>query len=31
MGPVTKILTDLAISMEEYPNIRPGQDFDGYE
>ena len=30
MGPVTSILTDLAKSMIEYPNISPGQDFDGY-
>jgi arylsulfatase A-like enzyme len=31
MGPVTTILTDLTRSMTEYPNIRPGQDFDGYQ
>jgi arylsulfatase A-like enzyme len=31
MGPVTTILTDLAKSMAEYPNIRPGQEFNGYE
>ena len=30
MGPVTKILTDLAVSMHEYPNIKPGEDFKGY-
>ncbi len=31
MGPVMKILGELQSSMKEYPNIRPGQDFDGYE
>ena len=31
MGPVMKILGGLESSMKEYPNIRPGQDFDGYE
>ncbi len=31
MGPVMKILGELESSMKEYPNIRPGQDFDGYE
>jgi arylsulfatase len=31
MGPVSKILADLAASMEQYPNLRPGQDFGGYE
>lgn len=30
MGPVTRILTDLAVSMHEYPNIKPGEDFKGY-
>jgi arylsulfatase len=30
MGPVTTILADLAKSMAEYPNISPGQDFNGY-
>ena len=30
MGPVTTILTDLAKSMAEYPNIQPGQEFEGY-
>ena len=30
MGPVSKILGELAASMAQYPNIRPGQDFDGY-
>ena len=28
--PVMEILTDLKKSMQEYPNIQPGQDFDGY-
>jgi arylsulfatase A-like enzyme len=28
--PVMSILTDIAVSMERYPNIPPGQDFDGY-
>ena len=31
MGPVTTILTDLTNSMAEYPNINPGQDFNGYQ
>jgi arylsulfatase A-like enzyme len=29
--PVMEILGSLAISMKEYPNIPPGQDFSGYE
>jgi arylsulfatase len=29
--PVMGIVSDLARSMEEYPNLRPGQDFDGYD
>jgi arylsulfatase A-like enzyme len=31
MGPVTTILAELAGSMAEYPNIKPGQDFAGYK
>jgi arylsulfatase A-like enzyme len=31
LAPVTKILTDLAGSMKEYPNIRPGEEFKGYK
>ncbi|MFT7639953.1 MAG: hypothetical protein ACI9G1_001691, partial [Pirellulaceae bacterium] len=32
MSPVSKILTDLAVSMKKYPNIKPGdQDFGGYK
>ncbi|HUV13768.1 MAG TPA: hypothetical protein VMY18_08985, partial [Acidobacteriota bacterium] len=31
MGPVTKILGDLQASMAKSPNIKPGQDFKGYE
>jgi hypothetical protein len=31
MKPVMEILGSLAISMKEYPNIPPGQDFSGYE
>jgi len=31
MGPVTKILAEVKGSMQEYPNIEPGQDFEGYE
>lgn len=31
MSPVSRILADLAKSMVKYPNIRPGQDFKGYE
>jgi len=30
MEPVTKILTNKAISMKEYPNIKPGENFKGY-
>jgi arylsulfatase len=30
MEPIMKILTEKAISMKEYPNIKPGQDFKGY-
>lgn len=30
MGPVTKILADLAGSMREFPNIEPGKNFEGY-
>jgi hypothetical protein len=29
-SPVTKILADLQASMASYPNVNPGQDFDGY-
>ncbi len=31
MSPVSKILTELAASMQQYPNIAPGKDFSGYE
>jgi arylsulfatase A-like enzyme len=32
MSPVSKILTGLSVSMQEYPNIKPGdQDFKGYK
>lgn len=31
MGPVTKILAEVQVSMQEYPNIKPGQEFTGYE
>jgi len=31
MKPVMGILTGLALSMKDYPNIPPGQDFDGYK
>jgi len=30
MEPVMKILTENAISMKQYPNIKPGADFQGY-
>ena len=30
-GPMGKILVRKAASMKEYPNIQPGQEFDGYE
>jgi arylsulfatase A-like enzyme len=29
--PVMGILTELQTSMQKYPNIKPGQDFNGYE
>ena len=28
--PVMEILAGLKTSMQEYPNIQPGQEFDGY-
>jgi arylsulfatase len=31
MGPVMEILSDLSASQQQYPNIKPGQDFSGYE
>ena len=31
MTPVTGILSDLKASMVEFPNIKPGEDFNGYE
>jgi len=31
MKPVMDILRDLTVSQQRYPNIRPGQDFSGYE
>jgi arylsulfatase A-like enzyme len=30
MGPITRILAELQQSMQEYPNIEPGQEFSGY-
>jgi arylsulfatase len=30
-GPVAKILAGLADSMKNYPNIRPGEEFEGYK
>jgi len=30
MKPVMEILTQTAISMKQYPNIKPGEDFKGY-
>ena len=29
--PVMEILTGLAVSQQKFPNIKPGQDFSGYE
>jgi hypothetical protein len=29
--PVMEILTGLAVSQQQFPNIKPGQDFSGYE
>ena len=31
MTPVTGILSDLTMSMVEFPNIKPGEEFEGYE
>lgn len=31
MKPIMEILTDLTISQQRYPNIKPGQDFNGYD
>ena len=31
MGPVMKILAEVQGSMQKYPNIKPGEDFKGYE
>ncbi len=31
MEPFSKILADVAVSIKEYPNIKPGQDFAGYK
>jgi len=31
MKPVTDILTQLSVSVQQYPNIQPGQDFEGYD
>jgi arylsulfatase len=31
MGPVSKILVDLRKSMAQFRNIKPGEDFEGYE
>ncbi len=31
MKPVTEILAELSTSMQKYPNIKPGQDFNGYK
>jgi arylsulfatase len=31
MKPVMDILGGLAVSQQRYPNIKPGQDFSGYE
>jgi hypothetical protein len=30
MGPVTKILAEKTGSMQEYRNIKPGEEFKGY-
>ena len=31
MAPVSKILAAMDASMQRFPNIRPGQEFEGYE
>ena len=31
LSPVTNILTEIATSMARFPNIKPGEEFDGYE
>jgi hypothetical protein len=30
-GPMSKILNETGASMAAYPNIKPGEDFEGYE
>ena len=30
MEPVMKILSELVASIAKYPNIKPGEDFQGY-
>jgi hypothetical protein len=31
MTPVSKILAELRASIAKYPNITPGEEFDGYK
>jgi arylsulfatase len=31
MEPVSKILSKLTASMQKYPNLKPGQEFEGYK
>ena len=31
ISPVSMILADLQASMQQYPNIRPGREFTGYQ
>ena len=31
MSPVSKIITELKTSISEFPNIKPGEDFQGYK
>jgi arylsulfatase A-like enzyme len=31
LSPVTKIITEIATSMGKFPNIKPGQNFKGYQ
>jgi len=31
MGPVTEIIAGLSASIQEYPNIKPGENFGGYK
>jgi arylsulfatase len=31
LGPVIKLITEYEVSVKEYPNIKVGEEFDGYK